>query len=505
MGKEKAKATTRSQRHDPLETQMKAELFVEGRRAPRLKKSGSSDREKNEYLDEKTSRKVLRLAREQMQAENAGRGRESDDNDDDDNDGDDDDMRVDNDEDQDRREVENGDDDDDDDDGTSSVDSMQATEEQMKEYQVQMDDELVSLDPEEERTLALFSNPFQSRNLADIIMAKIREKELQLGGGNPDAASVTGTERVTRKLPKKVVQVYQSIGKLLSRYKSGRLPKAFKIVPSLSNWEEILYLMRPDEWTPNAVYQATRLFTANLNARMAQRFFNMVLLPRVRDDITQNKRLNFHLYQALRRACFKPAAFYKGIVLPLCLEGNCTHREALIISSVVAKQSLPYLHSSAALLKIVLMPYSGSNSIFIKVLLNKKYALPYKVIDAVVDHFMRFADPSDDSAAMIDFETDENISKQVSQEKSGASKKLRLPVLWHQALLVFVQRYKTDLTRQQKKMIFFLCRQQFHSQITPEVRREMENSACRGEVINPDTLQGMMPPPGRDINLMMDE
>ena len=168
----------------------------------------------------------------------------------------------------------------------------------------------------------------------------------------------------------------------------------------------------------------------------------MVLLPRVRDDITQNKRLNFHLYQALRRACFKPAAFYKGIVLPLCLEGNCTHREALIVSSIVAKQSLPYLHSSAALLKIAQMPYSGSNSIFIKVLLNKKYALPYKVIDAIVDHFMRFADPSDDSAA-IDFEIEDDgesaAHRPLSKKKSDNSK-MRLPVLWHQALLVFVQR-----------------------------------------------------------------
>ena len=28
----------------------------------------------------------------------------------------------------------------------------------------------------------------------------------------------------------------------MSRYKSGKLPKAFKIIPTLANWEEILYL-----------------------------------------------------------------------------------------------------------------------------------------------------------------------------------------------------------------------------------------------------------------------
>ena len=51
---------------------------------------------------------------------------------------------------------------------------------------------------------------------------------------------------------------------------------------------------------------------------MAQRFYNLVLLPRIRDDIDEYKRLNFHLYQALRKAIFKPAAFFKGIILPLC-------------------------------------------------------------------------------------------------------------------------------------------------------------------------------------------
>lgn len=45
---------------------------------------------------------------------------------------------------------------------------------------------------------------------------------------------------------------------------------------------------------------------------MAQRFYNLVLLPRVRDDIAEYKRLNFHLYMALQKALFKPAAWFKG-------------------------------------------------------------------------------------------------------------------------------------------------------------------------------------------------
>lgn len=136
------------------------------------------------------------------------------------------------------------------------------------------------------------------------------------------------------------------------------------------------------------MYQATRIFASNLNAKMAQRFFNLVLLPRIRDDISEYKRLNFHLYMALRKGLFKPAAFFKGILLPLCESRTCTLREAIIISSVLAKNSIPMLHSAAALLKLAEMEYTGGNSIFIRVLLDKKYALPYRVLDALVHHFV---------------------------------------------------------------------------------------------------------------------
>merc|ERR1712142_838689 len=108
------------------------------------------------------------------------------------------------------------------------------------------------------------------------------------------------------------------------------------------------------------------------------------------DDISFHGRLNFHLYQALRKALFKPGAFFKGFLLPLCEERNCTLRESIIIGSVLAKNSIPVLHSCAAMMKLAEMEYSGANSIYLRVLLDKKYALPYRVVDAIVHHFLNF-------------------------------------------------------------------------------------------------------------------
>lgn len=250
----------------------------------------------------------------------------------------------------------------------------------------------------------------------------------------------------------KVIEVYRGVGQLMSRYTSGKVPKAFKVIPNLKNWEEVLYLTEPEFWSPHAVYQATRMFVSNLNSRMAQRFLALVLLPHVRSDIQNNKRLHFALFQALKKSTFKAGAFYKGILLPLCSSGNCTLREAVIITSVLRRSSIPVLHSAAAVLRIAEMPYSGVNSFFIRVILDKRYALPYRVIDSLVDHFTSFA----------------------KEER-------QLPVVWHQALLCFVQRYKAEIRREDKDSLRALCKIQYHYKMTPEVLRELDSSKSRGE------------------------
>lgn len=37
-----------------------------------------------------------------------------------------------------------------------------------------------------------------------------------------------------------VVEMYQEVGRVLSKYRAGKIPKAFKIIPKMVNWEQIL-------------------------------------------------------------------------------------------------------------------------------------------------------------------------------------------------------------------------------------------------------------------------
>lgn len=257
---------------------------------------------------------------------------------------------------------------------------------------------------------------------------------------------------VVRNLDPQVVDLYRGVGKVMSKYRSGALPKALKIVPTLTNWEQILQITEPDEWTAASMCEATKLFASNLKDSMAQRFYNVILLPRLRDDIQEYKKLNFHMYNALRRAIYKPAAFYKGIILPLCEDSADTSaREAVIISSIIKKTHVPLLHSAAALLKIAEMPYSLARGVFLMDLISKNYALPYRVLDALVDHFNRYA---------YDSSFEPNVQ-------------------WHQTLLKFCQLYARDISSEQREALLVLIKRHRHPQISDEIRTILKNTQPR--------------------------
>lgn len=120
------------------------------------------------------------------------------------------------------------------------------------------------------------------------------------------------------------------------------------------------------------------------------------------------------------------------------------------MSSVMARVSIPILHSAAGLKGLCdLAAQQASNgenaaatNVFIKVLLDKGLALPYQVIDALVFFFLRFR--SVDPAAVKEAEAMERPS----EAKIGR----QLPVLFHQCLLSFAQRYRNDINEDQREV-----------------------------------------------------
>lgn len=411
MPKQKGGKSTDALRHNPLSEDIIEQEDKRGlRKNPRQKlrrKDDEEDEERANMLPASMTRKVLEISKKQKDDEDAAVLAFLDDG-----------QSV----------------------GTGPDDDM---EEEALDVDVDEDGFVVmpGANEEDERALNLFlggSGGKGGLNLADVILQKIAEKEA--GGGKEQMVQADGGAGLSEK----VMQVYGEIGKWLKNYKSGKLPKAFKVIPSLTNWEEVLALTNPLNWSPAAMYEAVNIFASNLNPRMAQRFFNLVLLPAIRQNIAEYGKLNFHYYRSLKKSLFKPAAFFKGIVLPMAQE-QCTLREATIVSAVLTKASIPAMHSAATLMRLATMtPWYGTTSIFMTALLNKKYALPITVLGALSAHFCAFAG-------------EESI----------------LPLVWHRCMLIFVQRYKWDLGEDQRKKLRELLKIHYHDGVGPEIRREL--------------------------------
>lgn len=340
-------------------------------------------------------------------------------------------------------------------------------EEEEEEYYMDEPEE----DDMDDRDVALFEAffkgkqgnnvPFQSINLADKIMEKLNAIN------QPEEEQEKPTDGVM--LPPRVIEAYEKVGDSLRAWTHGKLPKLFKVLPTIKNWEDLLYVTAPESWTPNAVYEATRLFISTLNASKAERFVNLVVYPRFRMDIEQSEdhKLNYHLFRALKKSLYKPQAFFKGFLFPL-VEDHCSLRESLIAASVLTKTSIPVQHASVALSWLLEQEYTPASTVFIRVLVEKKYALPYQTIDDLVFYFMRFRIVTDNKPDMeldVD-EMDLNYNKKINRAPE-------LPVVWHKAFLSFAQKYKNDITDDQRDFLMETLRQRNHRQISPEIRREL--------------------------------
>ncbi|AET37998.1 snoRNA-binding rRNA-processing protein ENP1 Ecym_2252 [Eremothecium cymbalariae DBVPG len=436
----------RNQRHDPLLNDLASQHGNLRLSKKKVVSDGEDDKDE-EYVDAQASRKILQLAREQQQeivdeaevaVQNESMNR----------------FRV----------ADYGLDEssDDEDMAGGNISDFEPEDQGIVEEEEQ--EEVIEID---EGDAAMFDQYFKKASdynsmngtyiLADKIMAAIREKEMEMNMKLQAAEGETG--QVLRpkdgvELPPKVIKAYTTVGSILKTWTHGKLPKLFKVIPSLNNWEDVLYVTNPDQWSPHVVYEATKLFVSNLSSKGAQKFINLVLLERFRENIetSEDHSLNYHIYRALKKSLYKPAAFFKGFLFPL-VEGGCNVREATIAGSVLAKISVPALHSSAALSYLLRLPFSPATTVFIKILLEKKYALPYQTVDECVFYFMRFRVLDDGS--------------------NGEDSTRVLPVIWHKAFLSFAQRYKNDITQDQRDFLLETVRQRGHRDIGPEIRREL--------------------------------
>ena len=124
--------------------------------------------------------------------------------------------------------------------------------------------------------------------------------------------------------------------------------------------------------------------------------------------------------------------------MPICEDGTTTIKEAFIISTILSKYTIPSLHTSAALIFICQLSYNSSRAIILRAIIDKKYSFPNTILETLKNFFL---DSSKLSSSM--------------------------PVLWHQCLLVFTQRYGKELSPDQKICLKEISASTLHPSITP--------------------------------------
>lgn len=143
------------------------------------------------------------------------------------------------------------------------------------------------------------------------------------------------------------------------------------------------------------------------------RYFQFVLLHAVRDNLAKspNSQLDPSLCIALKKALVcNPALFMKGLLFPLCESNTCTVAEACILANVLGQTKIPALQSATALLRLSEQLFTLPICILVQVFLQKKQALPYRVVDILTFKYF-------------------------------CQREQQLPFMWYQSLLMFAQRY----------------------------------------------------------------
>lgn len=336
---------------------------------------------------------------------------------------------------------------------------------------LQNDEQGLGLGDEDRALLdAFLPQSFQTKSsLTSTILDDAETRQNALGLGLKLQTKEGGVE-LKPAVSKEVIIVYKKIGQFLAKYRSGKLPKPFKIIPTLRNWEEVLYYTNPADWTPQATNAAVRLFTTVLKPKHAQRFFNLVLAPKVSHQIAKDGKLGYHLYDALRRAIYKPTAFFKGLVLPIAAGQEVAtfpgqnpaplSKEVIVYASILSRIHIPQMHAAVTLLQLTkILPFNPYNVLLMKVLLNKNFSLPIPVLEGI---FAYFYETAHDEANLI------NVVNPKTQ-KSVRS----LPLLWHKTLLIFVQKYKQSFTPDMIAMARAIIKKLPHWAISDEIRKEL--------------------------------
>jgi essential nuclear protein 1 len=96
---------------------------------------------------------------------------------------------------------------------------------------------ILKVDEEEEKALEAFMTSQPRRLLGDIIAQKQAENQTSCNYFIVKSNLIVFL--ADNDLDPRISSMYEQVGEILAHYRSGKIPKAFKILPNLANWEQV--------------------------------------------------------------------------------------------------------------------------------------------------------------------------------------------------------------------------------------------------------------------------
>ena len=192
----------------------------------------------------------------------------------------------------------------------------------------------------------------------------------------------------------KILKVLERTGILLKVYRSGKIPKILKIIPLFENFEDLIWFTRPDRWSFHALFVISKIFVNKLNKFEMKRFLTLIFLPRFQECIFNNENFNCYLPLISKIANLKPKSFFTSIILPFFTNSNCSKKESVVLSLLLMKISFQAKHMSWGLVQLLNNINSSSKFIILRIILAKNYNFSFRVLDILVDFFVKNKDKS---------------------------------------------------------------------------------------------------------------
>nr|AAW25277.1 SJCHGC09292 protein [Schistosoma japonicum] len=298
-----------------------------------------------------------------------------------------------------------------------------------------------------------FKDTSENKQLVTELKINLAESKLKIsedmsqytGSVIGDLDEVRGLENAD-ELPDELRDHLNLLIDVLRHYRSGLYRKTVKMLPHLVGWDSLLEMLKPLEWSVHVYPRSSRYLHPRVTNQHIT-FYESYLLPKVKQDIKENRRLCFHLFEALIASMFRPEEFISGVYLPW-VQSEMSKTEGIILSNLIKRATLKSRFAAVALALTLEEDFSIPRSMVVETFIAKKYHLPEAAVLRIINYFISF---------------DKDCTTYFTDEK-------RMPLTWFKSLLVFLEFYRHCVNPSQREKLLKLCRRHEHPEITPEIR-----------------------------------